>query len=392
MADGLVWAVSLFTLMGNNSRNATNFLGQVVGIVGLLIALGQIVKIAPICINAVTGSGSFVGRYPIESRHHRNHDGHTIILGSPCYYHLNHFTGGLDFEREASDVVVFLEDAKVLAHLRRLLDLKDASLFRSRVFLIKGTAFQHYDCRRACSQLGEDAALLPFQLEGSVQQGLLLPLRAWPGRTAACCRGAQRASQRGADEGPPTRAPFAATAGLGAFDTGSQSPYSWEVLPDMQTSDVVRDDQTNIMRTYAMCAASPRVRATCLLHSSQHSGSVLSGSTPNSYFVSIDAVKMGMMGKACMFPGAIAMICNLCVSVGEVLINPGPDYELRIVEGRTAGVFVAPELDAIEQVAPGEDPKISRSKMPKKLPVFEKAQNKATQLLPFVCCLGCEYG
>lgn len=393
MADGLVWAVSLFTLMGNNSRNATNFLGQVVGIVGLLIALGQIVKIAPICINAVTGSGSFVGRYPIESRHHRNHDGHTIILGSPTaktlieflfeYYHLNHFTGGLDFEREASDVVVFLEDAKVLAHLRRLLDLKDASLFRSRVFLIKGTAFQHYDCRRACAAHAKRVV----------------------------------------------------------------------VLPDMQTSDVVRDDQTNIMRTYAMCAASPRVRATCLLHSSQHSGSVLSGSTPNSYFVSIDAVKMGMMGKACMFPGAIAMICNLCVSVGqgaeqmysvrrhwlsdyengldnelyevplslgyvgytfidafedilvrskgtcyligitdigglhshrgvkkgerEVLINPGPDYELRIVEGRTAGVFVAPELDAIEQVAPGEDPKISRSKMPKKLPVFEKAQNKA---------------
>ncbi|CAK8996727.1 unnamed protein product [Durusdinium trenchii] len=105
-----------------------------------------------------------------------------------AYYHLNHFTGGLDFEREASDVVVFLEDAKVLAHLRR---------FRSRVFLIKGTAtltplaksrvfekwtwvkqggsrkamsldtddkipplkddppqgkaFQHYDCRRACA-------------------------------------------------------------------------------------------------------------------------------------------------------------------------------------------------------------------------------------------------
>eukprot|EP00438_Fugacium_kawagutii_P011902 Skav219183 [mRNA] locus=scaffold648:553502:555720:- [translate_table: standard] len=32
---------------------------------------------------------------------------------------------------------------------------------------------------------------------------------------------------------------------------------------------------------------------------------------------------------------------------------------MRIVEGRTAGVFVAPELDAIEQVPPGEDPKIS---------------------------------
>lgn len=40
-------------------------------------------------------------------------------------------------------------------------------------------------------------------------------------------------------------------------------------------------------------------------------------------------------------------------------------------------VFVASELDAIEQVPAGQDPKISRAKMPKKLPTFEKAQNKA---------------
>ena len=31
----------------------------------------------------------------------------------------------------------------------------------------------------------------------------------------------------------------------------------------MQTSDVDRDDKTNIMRTYAMCAAGPKVMATC---------------------------------------------------------------------------------------------------------------------------------
>lgn len=391
MQDAFAWAISLFTFLGNTARNPSGSLGQLVCIAGLLVAFQQIAKVGPILINAITGSGSFVGRYPIESRHHRNHGGHTIILGSATakslieflfeYYHINHFTGGLDFEREASDVVVFLEDSKTLAHLRRMLDLKDASLFRSRVFLIKGNAFQPYDCRRASASYAKRVV----------------------------------------------------------------------VLPNMQTSDVDRDDKTNIMRTYAMCAAGPRIQATCVLHSAQHQGSVLSGSTPNSYFVSIDAIKMGMLGKACMFPGAIAMICNLCVSVGqgaeiysqrrhwladyesgldmelyevplsmgysgynfmdafedilvrsrgttyligitdigglhssrgikkgerEVLINPGPDFDLRIVEGRTAGVFVAPELDAIEQVPPGEDPKISRSKMPKKLPVFEKAQTK----------------
>eukprot|EP00437_Effrenium_voratum_P014679 CAMPEP_0181455574 /NCGR_PEP_ID=MMETSP1110-20121109/30828_1 /TAXON_ID=174948 /ORGANISM="Symbiodinium sp., Strain CCMP421" /LENGTH=756 /DNA_ID=CAMNT_0023579963 /DNA_START=75 /DNA_END=2342 /DNA_ORIENTATION=+ len=218
------------------------------------------------------------------------------------------------------------------------------------------------------------------------------------------------------------------------------------------TSEVDSDDQANIMRTYAICAAGSKIRATCLLHSAQHRGSILSGSTPNSYFVSVDAIKMGLLGKACMFPGAITMISNLCVSVGEgtdvmyrvrrhwlsdyehglgnelyevplstgytgytfidafedvlvrskgstyligitdtvplnttrghakgereVLINPGPDFELKVVEGRTAGVFIAPELDKIEQVPPGEDPKISRAKMPRRLPLFEKQQQK----------------
>jgi len=391
MSDGLVWSVSLFTLLGNSERTPSCSIGQIAAVFGLGVAIYQMARIVPVGLNALTGKASFVGRYPIESRQHRS-DGHTIVTGSPTaktlieflfeYYHPNHFAGGLDFEREARDVVVFLEDAKVLSHLRRLLDLKDASMFRSRVFLIKGETFQPADCRRVAAAYAKTAV----------------------------------------------------------------------ILPNMMTSEVDSDDQANIMRTYAICAAGSKIRATCLLHSAQHRGSVLSGSTPNSYFVSVDAIKMGLLGKACMFPGAITMISNLCVSVGEgtdvmyrtrrhwlsdyehglgnelyevplstgysgytfidafedvmvrskgstyligitdtvplntsrghakgereVLINPGPDFELKVVEGRTAGVFIAPELDKIEQVPPGEDPKISRAKMPRRLPLFEKQQQK----------------
>jgi len=383
--------VSLFTLLGNSERTPSCSIGQIAAVFGLGVAIYQMARIVPVGLNALTGKASFVGRYPIESRQHRS-DGHTIVTGSPTaktlieflfeYYHPNHFAGGLDFEREARDVVVFLEDAKVLSHLRRLLDLKDASMFRSRVFLIKGETFQPADCRRVAAAYAKTAV----------------------------------------------------------------------ILPNMMTSEVDSDDQANIMRTYAICAAGSKIRATCLLHSAQHRGSVLSGSTPNSYFVSVDAIKMGLLGKACMFPGAITMISNLCVSVGEgtdvmyrtrrhwlsdyehglgnelyevplstgysgytfidafedvmvrskgstyligitdtvplntsrghakgereVLINPGPDFELKVVEGRTAGVFIAPELDKIEQVPPGEDPKISRAKMPRRLPLFEKQQQK----------------
>ncbi|CAJ1407266.1 unnamed protein product [Effrenium voratum] len=392
MSDGLAWSLSLFTFLGNSGRMPSSNFGQVVCLIGLGIASYQVVRITPVAISAVTGTGSFVGRYPIESRLGRHQEGHTIITGSPTartvidflfeYFHPNHFAGGLDFEREAKDVVVFLDDERILAHLSRMLDLKDASMFRSRVFLIKGTTFQPYDCRRA----------------------------------------------------------------------GTSYAHRAVILPNLQTCDVDRDDQTNIMRTYAICAAGPNVKATCLLHSAQHQGSVLSGSTPNSYFVSVDAIKMGLMGKACMFPGAITMICNLCTSVGEgtdmysvrrhwltdyesgldmelyevplsmgytgytfldafedvvarskgsvmiigitdigrlnsqrgrkegereILINPGPDYELKVVEGRTAGVFIASELESIKQVSPGEEPKITRAKMPKKLPIFEKTMQKA---------------
>ena len=33
--------------------------------------------------------------------------------------------------------------------------------------------------------------------------------------------------------------------------------------------------------------------------------------------MSIDAIKMSLLGKASMFPGAMALILNLCVTVGE---------------------------------------------------------------------------
>ena len=60
------------------------------------------------------------------------------------------------------------------------------------------------------------------------------------------------------------------------------------------------------------------------------------------------------------------------------------NMSLKQVRLKLFEVFIASELDAIEQVPAGQDPKISRAKMPKKLPTFEKAQNKARCMMIYV--------
>jgi len=384
--DGMSWAISLFMMLGNSARNPTSIFGQVTAIIGLIVAIQHmVICVLPCVFNVLTGRFGFVEHYPVELRAAKNKDGHTVVTGSPTaktlwdflteFYHPNHFSSGGAFDREAQDVVVFLENTKTLYHLKRMLNLKEAIMFRSRVFMVRGQALNKNDWEK----------IGPWKIARVV------------------------------------------------------------VLPDVTTSNTEKDDQLNIMRTYAMCSISASITATCLLHSAAHQGSMLSGSTPNSNFVSIDAIKMNLLGKACMFPGAMALICNLCVSVGEnkdkyairrhwladyergldielyemiltdgyhgatfqqifedilnrsngatyligitdlggngvhgreVMINPGPDYQVKISSGRTAGVFMASDVDAISQMTPGEELLCSQSKEPKRLPRFERDQAK----------------
>eukprot|EP00441_Pelagodinium_beii_P047351 CAMPEP_0197621842 /NCGR_PEP_ID=MMETSP1338-20131121/2280_1 /TAXON_ID=43686 ORGANISM="Pelagodinium beii, Strain RCC1491" /NCGR_SAMPLE_ID=MMETSP1338 /ASSEMBLY_ACC=CAM_ASM_000754 /LENGTH=1182 /DNA_ID=CAMNT_0043191393 /DNA_START=58 /DNA_END=3606 /DNA_ORIENTATION=- len=395
--EGLFWAASVFMLLGDSARNARSAMGQLAASVCILIVCYQVfLRILPMLFGIVSGSKSYLGKYPYETRALRSTDGHMIILGSPNamtlwsflqeFYHPNHFSDGQDFEREARDCVIMLEDSFVLKYVDRLLK-RDANKWRSKVFLLYGQAFNTNDLHRCCASMAKHVL----------------------------------------------------------------------ILPDMTTPDMNTDDLKNIMRTYAMCSVSKTVKATCLVHSAEHEGSMLSGSTPNSVFVSIDAIKMSLLGKACMFPGAMTLISNLCISVGsstvslfeqrrhwlgdyergldmelyeellsvayhgstfmevfedilmrsdgcvyligitdsadlgsargksrsgnerEVLINPGPDYFMSIAPGKTAGVFMAQDLGAIVQMKPGEDLDISKTKPPRRLPLFEKQQKEVIQ-------------
>eukprot|EP00930_Biecheleria_cincta_P056569 TRINITY_DN42655_c0_g1_i1.p1 TRINITY_DN42655_c0_g1~~TRINITY_DN42655_c0_g1_i1.p1 ORF type:complete len:1205 (+),score=181.91 TRINITY_DN42655_c0_g1_i1:147-3617(+) len=398
VAEGMSWSISLFTMLGNSARNPHSLLGQIVATCGMAMAVYHLsAKIGPAFVDVLSGRNANKEAYPLARRKHKNPDGHTILTGSARpgtiwdflveFYHPNHFSTGQDFEREARDVVLLFDDPMKLKHVEKLLGLKEAVMFRSRVFMICGHVMNPVD------------------------------------RTKAGAHKAKRAV----------------------------------VLPDLVTSDVERDDQLNIMRTYALCSCSAEIVTTCMLHSSKHQGSMLSGSTPNSVFVSIDAIKMSLLGKASMFPGAMALILNLCVTVGDnadkyrykerrfwisdyersldmelyevplsaayhsvpfidifedtlvrskgkvyligltdsrslgsgrcssgnrsrdILLNPGPDFLVNVAPGITAGVFIASDIQSIVQLPPGSELQMSLSRAPWKLALFEQGQQQSVE-------------
>ncbi|CAE7034076.1 unnamed protein product [Symbiodinium sp. CCMP2456] len=351
MSDGLVWSVSLFTLLGNSERTPSCSIGQIAAVFGLGVAIYQMARIVPVGLNALTGRASFVGRYPIESRQHRS-DGHTIVTGSPTaktlieflfeYYHPNHFAGGLDFEREARDVVVFLEDAKVLSHLRRLLDLKDASMTGPDDFDVAAYWAEILPNMMTSEVDSDDQANIMRRAPSvdAIKMGLLGKVRRMPDQLQAC-----------------------------------MFPGAITMISNLCVSV---GEGTDVMY---------RVRRHWLSDYEHGLGNELYEvplSTGYSGYTFIDAFEDVLVrSKGSTYLIGITDTVPLNTSRGhakgerEVLINPGPDFELKVVEGRTAGVFIAPELDKIEQVPPGEDPKISTGEASANIADFAQAMCKS---------------
>lgn len=89
------------------------------------------------------------------------------------------------------------------------------------------------------------------------------------------------------------------------------------VLPNIITSDTSTDDAANIMRAFAVARAAPHVHATCVLHSAQNSPKTLSRKGSNLSFMSIDAWKLSLMAVGCRTKGTLALILNLCKTIGD---------------------------------------------------------------------------
>jgi hypothetical protein len=102
------------------------------------------------------------------------------------------------------------------------------------------------------------------------------------------------------------------------------------VLPSMTTADAGSDDAMNIMRAFAVSSSVPHVRCVCMLHSMEHRPLDFVHEDGKNVFMSIGAFKLAMLAKACLVPGVIAFICNLCQTVGDSEYTPEPwqkEYE-----------------------------------------------------------------
>eukprot|EP00442_Polarella_glacialis_P051490 CAMPEP_0115059344 /NCGR_PEP_ID=MMETSP0227-20121206/6858_1 /TAXON_ID=89957 /ORGANISM="Polarella glacialis, Strain CCMP 1383" /LENGTH=1201 /DNA_ID=CAMNT_0002444441 /DNA_START=71 /DNA_END=3676 /DNA_ORIENTATION=- len=257
MTESLDWSVSVFMLLGNNARSASCTLSQIVTLVALAVATTHMItRMLPTALDLITKRYSYKGRYPVERRMGLG-EGHTIVCGNPTVYTLWDFLVEYYHPNHFTSASHFDNEATdvVILHSEQSV----LAHLERLLTLSEATGFQS----RVFLFSGEAFSLVDHERVSS-----------------------QRAKRV-------------------------------VVLPDMLTSDTETDDSTNIMRAYAFCSVDVKLQVTCLLHSAEHQSSMLSGSTANSTFVSIDAMKMGILGKACCFPGAAAFVCNLIRSVGE---------------------------------------------------------------------------
>jgi hypothetical protein len=98
------------------------------------------------------------------------------------------------------------------------------------------------------------------------------------------------------------------------------------VLPNMTTADSSGDDGMNIMRAYAISSSVPHVPCTCLLHTLEQRPTDFVFHEGKSTFISIEAFKLSLLAKACLVPGFMCCICNLCKTVGET-DTPGEAWQ-----------------------------------------------------------------
>jgi len=114
------------------------------------------------------------------------------------------------------------------------------------------------------------------------------------------------------------------------------------VLPNMTTADTRGDDGMNIMRAFAIIAMVPEVELTCMLHTMDHRPNdfvYLDGKTT---FLSIGAFKLQMLAKACLVPGVLSFMSNLCKTVGDNDEARGEAWQNEYEEGLGMEIYEVP--------------------------------------------------
>lgn len=164
--QSLVFALSTFATVGISEQNPTTILGRVCA-VGMIVwslhnihsKLGGILR--DITFGNSVGRGSYI---PTQRRF-------AVVTGSATSnmlwdflleaYHPNHFGSMEELDREAPDVVILSPDGKLLNRVGRFLSRREAEHFRHRITLLCGEAVEEDDLKRVALDKASIALVLP---------------------------------------------------------------------------------------------------------------------------------------------------------------------------------------------------------------------------------------
>lgn len=115
------------------------------------------------------------------------------------------------------------------------------------------------------------------------------------------------------------------------------------VLPDLQSSNPMREDSDNVLRALSLKRFCPELRLLCLLRRSDHQSFLLSSGVSQAEVVVMDATKMEILGKNCAVPGFLPLLANMCRSEtsprdDEVSLQWSSQYQ----RGASKDVFFMP--------------------------------------------------
>eukprot|EP00929_Paragymnodinium_shiwhaense_P022758 TRINITY_DN14444_c3_g1_i1.p1 TRINITY_DN14444_c3_g1~~TRINITY_DN14444_c3_g1_i1.p1 ORF type:complete len:1126 (+),score=244.01 TRINITY_DN14444_c3_g1_i1:182-3559(+) len=356
--DALSFVMSTMLLLGNNRLGPRSVVGRGVAMLIMIGALYTIFKDAiPTLFNNLLGRNEGLGSYTKSSR---NRGGHVVVLGTANahmladffneIYHMDHFETVLDFDKTAPDVVVMLPDEETLQQTRRLLSQRSSILFRLRVTLIKGEPFLPRDLHRAGLASASRAFVLPDLICTDVGRDdsrnimRTFSVNNFAPKLDIVCmlhRAEHRQGQLVAEGSPVT---------FVSVDAHKLSLMAKACLTRGALSMVC-----NLCKTLATSEAK---RMKTWQRDYEHSLGMelyevkLSKAYHERTFceVALDIISRSEEGEVYL----IGVVEEPVTQYGrrQVKIHPGIDYVVKCREGKTAGIFLAPDKGSIQQLEP----------------------------------------
>mmetsp|Transcript_66588 Transcript_66588/g.147465 ORF Transcript_66588/g.147465 Transcript_66588/m.147465 type:complete len:1184 (-) Transcript_66588:51-3602(-) len=363
LGPSLFFAFSSMWTLGDSVLAPKTMLGRIFAVALISWGLRHLcTEVAPLLLDIVLGTRLGNGSYDPKKR--RCGGGHHVVLGTPTaamiadflveVFHPNHFDGGAGFDRDAPDIVILIPDKQVLAQIRRFLGRREAILFRDHVFPLTGDAFSPEDLWRAATWHARQVVILPNLSLADVTQDDATNIM----RTFALSSIVQSVNALCMLHCAESR-PSSVSGGHVEFVTIDEFKFSL-----LAKACVARGSLAyicNLCKTVGDAAphGKPWLRDYERSLGCEAYEVALSpayhGATFGEAFEDVLARSRNGDVYLIGFTSATKRSRGGGKQRRSVHLHPGNNFQLQVVDGSIAGVFVAPDLEAIEQCEPGED-------------------------------------